>query len=300
MINLPNSHEKAQVIISSLAHGQVVSFFPYDFEFDDSYKPEWGSYEAFGRMDPIMTYKRTTRDITLSFNVVAENSGMAAINFLNLQKLIKFLYPIYEDVSSGGYSNRQKKLQEDAASLDNKVKDAYANSRAKVTQFNDALKNLNLTKEEWETAFTPEEKPELNAKIKAILEKDYNALDELTKSDKQLTDAPQQLQNELQKIKQEEQAIQAQITQLQQSADTLKSFNLGVIQKSPLFTISFMNLLNKDQFVGAITNFKHKMKFDAADSSFVNGKAIPGEFNISMTIKVLHTGIPGSGFNYST
>ena len=55
-----------------------------------------------------------------------------------------------------------------------------------------------------------------------------------------------------------------------------------------------MNLLNNDEYVVAITNFKHKMKFDAADTSLdANGKAIPGEFNINMSFTILHTYVPG-------
>jgi hypothetical protein len=58
-----------------------------------------------------------------------------------------------------------------------------------------------------------------------------------------------------------------------------------------------MSLLKGDEFVAAITNFKHKLKFDAADTSLsVDGAVIPGEFNISMTFKVLHTYVPGSSF----
>ena len=74
-INLPNPSAKAQVIITSLITGEPISFFPYDFEFDDIFRPEWGTYDGFGRMDPIMTYKRTSRTATLSFNVVAEEKN---------------------------------------------------------------------------------------------------------------------------------------------------------------------------------------------------------------------------------
>jgi hypothetical protein len=59
-----------------------------------------------------------------------------------------------------------------------------------------------------------------------------------------------------------------------------------------------MNLLNNDEYVVAVTNFKHKMKFDAADTSLIDGKAIPGEFNINMSFTILHTDIPGNNLNY--
>lgn len=219
MINIPNANERAQIVIKSLAHKNIpISFFPYDFEFDDSYKPDWGTYEAFGRMDPIMTYKRTTRDVNLSFNVVAENSEMAGKNFLYLQNLINCLYPQYND---------------------------FENDNS------------------WAT---------------------WNPVDD----------------NEWQKLPsaKEPAAAENSIT----NSQSISNFGVQVIQKSPLFQISFMSLLKNNDFVAAITSFKHKLKFDAADTSFSSdGTVIPGEFNISMSFKVLHTYVPGSSFksNYS-
>lgn len=278
-VNWPNSNSEAHIIITSLSRGDIISFFPYDFEFDDSYKPEWGSYEGFGRMDPIMTYKRTTRDVTVSFNVVAENSGMALTNFANLQKLIKSLYPTYENVVEKIYSSREKKLTEDALALEERKKNAVLVAQQKQKEWDDKY-----------GAKTTEEflmDPALYEQ--ALEDQDKIAMFE--------ADASEQGQQEL---AQQIQTAQNQITQIKASSATLStSAGASVIQKSPLFQIRFMNLLSSNQFVAAITNFKHKMKFDAADSSFsANGLAIPGEFNISLTFKVLHTGIPGTNFNY--
>jgi hypothetical protein len=74
-INKPNTEPEAQVTITCLSTGLQVQFFPYDFEFDDVFRPEWGTYDGFGRMDPVMTYKRTSRTANLSFNVVAVKRG---------------------------------------------------------------------------------------------------------------------------------------------------------------------------------------------------------------------------------
>lgn len=221
---LPNTNIKAQIKIISLAHSEIIQFFPYDFEIDDSYKPEWGSYEGFGRMDPIMTYKRTTRDVNLSFNVVAEDPETAKTNFLNLQTLIKCLYPIYFDQSENITELKQKA---------------------------EVLKTL-VDSVGGPTSALAGELPK-----------------EIQKTENQIT-----------------------------NAESLSNFGIQVMQKSPLFQISFMNLLNGQQFVAAITGFKHKMKFDAADTSFSDGIAIPGEFNINITFKVLHNQTPGTILNY--
>lgn len=96
-IIIPNQSDFSVVKIydSSKKEELAITFRPYDFKFNDSYKPEFNNYDPFGRMDPVMIYKRTTRDVTLSFKVVAERQQDAEENFLKLQKLITFMYPTY-------------------------------------------------------------------------------------------------------------------------------------------------------------------------------------------------------------
>lgn len=227
-INLPNTNSKAQVRITPLRGGQLISFFPYDFEFDDVFRPEWGTYEGFGRMDPVMTYKRTSRTATLSFNVVAENSQQAQTNFSSLQRLIQGLYPRYKSPSFiGNTNNLEQRLQELQSSIEPEVSsDNNNNILAEIQTIEQQITNINANTAE-QNAF-------------------------------------------------------------------VENFGIRVIERSPLFKISFMNLLNDDEYVVAITNFKHKMKFDAADTSLdANGKAIPGEFNINMSFTILHTYVPG-------
>jgi hypothetical protein len=252
MVNVPNTNTSAQVIITSLAHKDKknkniqISFFPYDFEFDDSYKPEWGSYEGFGRMDPIMTYKRTTREVNLSFNVVAENSDMAKINFLNLQTFIKCLYPSYKSVDLSATAQiLQERRDEIIAQIDT-ARQQLGEQQQSLVEGNPFEDNDN----------------EQSIEIENITE---------------IQTAEAQITNEIQ---------------------TMNDFGVEVMNKSPLFQISFMNLLKQQQFVAAITGFKHKMKFDAADTSFFDGQAIPGEFSINISFKVLHTDIPGGILNY--
>lgn len=228
MVNIPNSNPSALIKITSLVNGKEVSFFPYDFEFDDTFKPDWGTYDGFGRMDPIMTYKRTSRSVNLSFNVVAENAEMARDNFQKLNLFISSLYPDYK-------------------------------SEFDIGRLDELERNLKINK---------------------------TNLDRLSLSP-HLAITEQLNQNNL---IQEIQKIENDITNQQ----TLFENNIEVMQKSPLFKISFMNLLNNQNYIIAITGFKHKMKFDAADTSFSkDGNAIPGEFNINMSFTVLHNYTPG-------
>jgi len=235
-INKPNTEPIAKVRITCLSTGQEVQFFPYDFEFDDIFKPEWGSYDGFGRMDPVMTYKRTSRTANLSFNVVAESKEDANSNFRYLQTLIQGLYPKYNPVSVT-----------DSQFLLNKAE---------------------------------------------LLRKEFVSTTEFFEKQNQSSEIPLQIQQELQKV-------ENQITSNREEQNqAINDFGIGVIDRSPLLKINFMNLLNNDEYVVAVTNFKHKMKFDAADTSLIDGKAIPGEFNINMAFTILHTYIPGSGSNH--
>ena len=235
MVLYPNPNERAKVVITSLAHKSTVEFFPYDFEFDDNYKPEWSSYEALGRMDPIMIYKRTSRDVNLSFNVVAESAGKDSVgqsefNFIQLQKLIQFLYPIYEP-NLTSLRSLEEKYQG--------IKKQYDNISSGVSPS------------------LAEERIRLSAEL-------------------------QKAQNDL------------------TTQQDMSQYGAQTIKKSPLITISFMNLLNNQQYVAAITSFKHKMKFDTGNTSIDSaGKAIPGEFNINIGFKIIHTSIPGTSINYN-
>lgn len=238
MVLYPNPNERARVVITSLAHKDTVEFFPYDFEFDDNYKPDWNSYDAFGRMDPIMVYKRTSREANLNFNVVAEESmfddltkpptlGHAEYNFNQLQNLIKFLYPVYDNP---------------VGNVDEIIKNKFDKL------IDQQIRDPNITPEQF-TATSQE--------------------------------------------------VQRTTDILTQARQEAMDYGVQTIKKSPLITISFMNLLNNQQYVAAITSFKHKMKFDVGNSRFMeNGMAYPGEININIGFRIVHTSIPGQDINY--
>lgn len=279
MVNVPNNNEKAKVQIRSLAHNnEVVIFFPYDFEFDDQYKPEWGTYEGFGRMDPIMSYKRTTRDVNLSFNVVAEDLATATTNFEQLQKLINFLYPVYDDPFTKIYNSNITNVKKTKASEEEALKKATDELNAKQEQLTQRFGNkLKLTEEEY----------------LQLSEEELSEIVEGQQEEDNLKAQRDAIASEIQKS-------ESLIAQTNQNREQLSSFNFGVLNKSPLFEISFMNLLQTGHFVAAITNFKHKMKFDTADTYFTaQGSAVPGEFSISVSFKVLHKYVPGTKNNYS-
>ena len=92
-------------------NGFVISFFhmiskkhirfkAFITTLNETYSPDYASETVFGRMDPIHTYKNTTRNITLNFKVPAASTGEAYENLAKAQTLIQMLYPAYTDVNN--------------------------------------------------------------------------------------------------------------------------------------------------------------------------------------------------------
>ena len=54
-----------------IATGNSVEFFAWITNFSDVYTSNWNSTELYGRLDPMMTFKNTSRKITLEWDVVA-------------------------------------------------------------------------------------------------------------------------------------------------------------------------------------------------------------------------------------
>ena len=84
--------------IMHLATGEKVSFRSYITNHMDSFKSEWNAQPVFGRMDPIQTFRNTSRSISLGWEVPSVNEYDAAINLNKFNKFAKMFYPVYGDV----------------------------------------------------------------------------------------------------------------------------------------------------------------------------------------------------------
>tara|TARA_R110002012_G_scaffold10463_3_gene47865 strand:+ start:4181 stop:5044 length:864 start_codon:yes stop_codon:yes gene_type:complete len=82
---------------SDIAKNQIngVRFKGWVTEFQDQFTSTWNEEPVYGRMDPLSTFQRTARIITLAFDVVAEDADSAQQNLISVNKLITFLYPVY-------------------------------------------------------------------------------------------------------------------------------------------------------------------------------------------------------------
>ena len=78
-----------------IATGNSVEFFAWITNFSDVYTSNWNSTELYGRMDPMMTFKNTSRKITLEWDVVAASLKEAKINMAKMSRFIQMQYPTY-------------------------------------------------------------------------------------------------------------------------------------------------------------------------------------------------------------
>ena len=84
--------------------GMISQFKAFLTSFEDRYESSWNDVEVYGRMDPITTFQGTKRQIDFSFDVVAGDLREAKYNFEHSRRLIKSLYPVYEDAGAGAFS----------------------------------------------------------------------------------------------------------------------------------------------------------------------------------------------------
>ena len=81
-----------------LVSNTTVQFHAFVTQFEDQFTSDWSEEYAFGRMDPISTFKRTGRKINLGFQIVAESETEAVHNLGRISTLMKMLYPSYNSV----------------------------------------------------------------------------------------------------------------------------------------------------------------------------------------------------------
>lgn len=99
--------------VTYLPTGKTVSFSGYVSSFKDNFKPEWNSESSYGRMDPVFTYKYTSRNISITIDVPSDSQSEATANFKKLQNLMSFSYPVYEKekISNLGESDTEAMLK---------------------------------------------------------------------------------------------------------------------------------------------------------------------------------------------
>lgn len=78
-----------------LRTNEIIGFHAFLAGLTDGYQVGWESTDAYGRVDPVKTYKNTTRKITMNFYVAATSEEDFDDMWVKLNKLVTLVYPQY-------------------------------------------------------------------------------------------------------------------------------------------------------------------------------------------------------------
>jgi hypothetical protein len=84
------------IVIGHIPTNKEVTFEGWVTSFSDAYTSTWAEENVYGRMDPLATFEGTRRVISVEFAVPNDSKTHAAYNMGNLRRLIKFMYPVFE------------------------------------------------------------------------------------------------------------------------------------------------------------------------------------------------------------
>ena len=106
----PGLLENFTIKFEHLATKERVEFNGWVTDFSDGFTSTWNPVQVYGRMDPLSTFQGTQRMITIGFDVVAGKRTEAIRNDEKMNKLIQFLYPVYDrgEGGTGAGCNRPK------------------------------------------------------------------------------------------------------------------------------------------------------------------------------------------------
>jgi|9_EtaG_2_1085328.scaffolds.fasta_scaffold12878_2 hypothetical protein len=89
------NNELSNLTFTSLLSNDSVSFLAFLSSFNQTFSSEWSTETVYGRNDPIATFRGTTRNLSLGFNVPGANAAESSKNMDNFSALAQMLYPEY-------------------------------------------------------------------------------------------------------------------------------------------------------------------------------------------------------------
>jgi hypothetical protein len=99
-ISIHTNGAQTAIEVHHLLTDKSVRFKAFITNFSDDHQSTWNEQAVYGRMDPMMTFERTSRAIQIEFDVPSYDIDEAKRNFYNLTLLKQFLYPLYEKNSN--------------------------------------------------------------------------------------------------------------------------------------------------------------------------------------------------------
>jgi len=82
----------------------TIKFPAFLTDYKDSYKSDWQAQTVYGKMDPVSTFKSTSRSISVSFDIPNDSIEAAQENLDKIDFLIRGLYPVYSNSGKLGTS----------------------------------------------------------------------------------------------------------------------------------------------------------------------------------------------------
>jgi len=85
-----------KIVVRHIASNRKVEFSNFALtEFSDSLTTSWNKQEVFGRMDPIVNYQGTGREISLSISWKGKSTDFIKERHKEITRLMSFQYPTY-------------------------------------------------------------------------------------------------------------------------------------------------------------------------------------------------------------
>ena len=119
------NNKQFRIFLEHIPTQEKISFDSWLTAFTDDFNSEWNNQPVYGRMDDLYTFGKTSRNITIAFDVVAADAQEAYNNQFRLNRLTQFLYPVYSEsvaaysseAAAASYSNKRNSQVLQAAPL---------------------------------------------------------------------------------------------------------------------------------------------------------------------------------------
>lgn len=87
-----------RIMIQHVLTGRIVIFKAFLTSYRDNFSSNWEEEDVYGRMDPIATFTRTRRTITIGWDCPSANFDESRRNLQEASALMQFLYPSYSEI----------------------------------------------------------------------------------------------------------------------------------------------------------------------------------------------------------
>lgn len=90
-----------------LRTNEIINFHAFLEDVSDEYRASYDETEGYGRVDKVMTYKNTSRNITLTFKTVATDPEDFDLMWFKVNKLITMVYPQWSEGRQVSWGNNK-------------------------------------------------------------------------------------------------------------------------------------------------------------------------------------------------